>query len=118
MMKIEDDLKMHSHYIEELFESDKALRERTHSINERLGIHTFMLEENGKILIDAIKNLKEVREIMDKLNCDYASRRTIMQFVLDIFEGKPKNWLVFFGLIVILECVLGMPNILKHLLGW
>jgi len=117
-MKIEDNLQMHSHYIAELFDTTRVIRERTHSINERIGIHTYMLEENGKILIDAIKNLKEVREIMDKINTDFSSRRTIMQFIIDLFDGKPKNWMLFFGLLLILEIVLGIPDVFKHFMRW
>ena len=75
-MKIEDDLKMHSHYIEDLFRAKtetseviEAIKERMIDMKEKIGIHSYAHSVQDETMAKVLENQKDFKEILDKLNC-------------------------------------------------
>jgi len=131
-MKIEDDLKMHSHYIEELYENgnkiDKVvemIRARVHEMKETQGTHSYALETlSGDVLKvfeihkDSVKMYYQTRELIDKMNTETWRRIQPIEFIREIL-GSPKSYMLLVGffitLTVTIEIVITSFSVLKHL---
>lgn len=128
-MKIEDDLQLHSHYIEELFDSQdkqdasiEMIRARTHEMKEKLGMHGYAIEALSGDIIKVLENHKEIvkvnnetRELIDKINNDTYRRFQPIEFIREIL-GSPLSCLRLVGLIVTIEVTMGLSDVLKHFL--
>lgn len=125
-MKIEDDLKMHSHYIEDLFmnknetiEEIGIIKEAISDMRENVGIHasTHSLQNENimKSLDELNKNDKELKERFDSINDKAYSRFYLIEFVRELLNS-PKNWILVIVFIITIELTIGFSEVLKHLL--
>lgn len=125
-MKIEDDLKLHSHYIEDLFkakdesiEEISGLKEAISDMRENVGIHasthSVQNENIMKSLDELNRNEKELKKMFDSMNDKTYGRFYLIEFVREILNS-PKNWALVIGFVITLELTIGFSEVLKHFL--
>lgn len=128
-MKVEDDLKLHSHYIEDLFNSKdetfeiiENIKERVAEMKEKIGIHASEHTFQSENILKILENQKEISdknqklsELIDKINLDTYRRFVPIEFIREIL-GSPKSWILIIGLVWTIEMAIGMSDILKHFL--
>jgi len=121
-MKIEDDLKMHSHYIEDLFRAKtetseviEAIKERMIDMKEKIGIHSYAHSVQDETMAKVLENQKDFKEILDKLNCKTYEKFYLYEIFKDILSS-PKNWFLTVGFIIVIELTIGFSGVLKHFL--
>ena len=114
-MEIKDNIELHSHYLEQLFESEKTLRERTHDMTQKIAIHTHILNEHDSNISKLVENAKNTSEEIRKLKTDTEKHKSTMQFIKELFE-KPIHWVYVFLLLILIESIkgLGISEIIKH----
>jgi Ni,Fe-hydrogenase I large subunit len=133
-MKIEDDLKLHSHYIEDLFvirdETNREIdlvRARTHDMKEKIGIMAHAVNIQDDNIMKCLENQKELskaisemKEIINDMNCRTYSRFYLIEFAKDILNS-PKTLLLLMALlvggIITAELTIGFSKLLSHILG-
>lgn len=116
-MEIKDNLELHSHYIEQLFESDNTLRARTHDMGQKVAVHTHDLHEKNKQISQLVELTRQTSEDIRKLRDDTERHRSTMQFIKELFD-KPIHWFYIFLLLILIESIkgLGLPDLIKHLI--
>lgn len=114
-MKIQDNLEMHSHYIEELFENEKSVRARTHDIGQKIAVHTHILDQHDENITNLVKNASKTNDDIKKLMDDQLRQKSTFEFVKSLFE-KPINWLYICMLLLMIESIKGINTveIIKH----
>ncbi|MGN6347052.1 MAG: hypothetical protein ACTHME_05055 [Candidatus Nitrosocosmicus sp.] len=114
-MEIRDNLELHSHYIEQLFESDKILRERTHAMSQKIGIQTHILSEDSKNILNLVEHAKITSEEIRKLKSEHEKHKSLMTFIRELFD-RPIHWVYIFLLLMLIESIKGfdIPSIIKH----
>jgi hypothetical protein len=112
---IKDNLELHSHYIEQLFESNKIIRERTHEMKQEIAIQTHVLSQHDKDLLRLVENAKSTSEEIRKLKSENEKQKSMFQFIKDLFE-KPINWVYVSLLLILIESIKGIEiqEIVKH----
>ena len=116
-MQIKDNLEIHSHYIAQLFESDKSIRERTHAMKNEIAVQTHILSQHDKDLLGLVENAKSTSEEIRKLKSENEKQKSTFQFVKDLFE-KPINWVYVSLLLILIESIKGIHihEMLNHII--
>jgi hypothetical protein len=120
-MKVEDDLKLHSHCIAEIdarqdkFEEDtmrniELLRTRTHALKEEVGILTHSISDQAKSLLEMSQNQKDIaknnKEIMALMQPIDVIRKILC---------SGKTYLLLISLVFTGEMTASVSEFLKHL---
>lgn len=116
-MSIQEEVNLHEHQIKELFEITDKHEERIQTMNDKVLLNYFVEQENSKAIKETIKLVKENREMIEKINIEAYSRRTILDFLSDRLT-QPK-FLILLGFLVLLaDTVAIVPMAVKHIMGW
>lgn len=106
-MKIQDNIEMHSFYIEELFDSEKVIRARTHDIGQKIAVHTHILDQHDENIANLVKHAKSTSDSIKELMNDQNKQKSIFEFIKSIFE-KPINWFYIGLLLLMIESIKGI----------
>lgn len=116
-MKIENSLKLHSHYLEELFGKMDTVIEQTQENREKISVVTLALSHIDKNITEIFKNQKNIADALTGLTFDQYRRLSASDFFLELTRS-PKSWLMLITLTVALafstEVSLSVLGLLKH----
>lgn len=116
-MKIENSLKLHSHYLEELFGKMDTVIEQTQENREKISVVTLALSHIDKNITEIFKNQKNITDALTGLTFDQYRRLSASDFFLELTRS-PKSWLMLITLTVALafstEVSLSVLGLLKH----
>lgn len=133
-MKIEDDLKLHSHLIGQLYEQlyeynkdfreeNKLIRMRGHEMKERLLMINHNVNALDKAIVDQLKfqekiiaKMKSLEEISDSINCTAATRLHTLDFIREV-KNDPKTWIFFLCIFLVVDASFAVDFLLKKLWG-
>lgn len=125
-MKIEDDLKLHSHYIENLFKNKDEVFDEISEIKgaisemrENAGIHASTHSIQNQTIMKSLdeinKNEKNFNEMITALNNKTYSKFYAYEIIKDVLSS-PKNWVLLMCLILVSDLTIGFATVLKHFL--
>jgi hypothetical protein len=114
-VEIKDNLELHSNYIEQLFESEKILRERTDTMAQKIGIHTHILSQQDKNILKLVESARTTSEEIRKLQSETENHKSMMTFIKELFD-KPIHWIYISLLLILIESIKGfdIPEIIRH----
>ncbi len=128
-MKVEDDLKLHSHYIEDLFkhkeetvENIGVIKETIGELKEKIGLHAYAHSVQDQNIVKCIscnaemaKKIEDTNKVIDALNANVNSKFYFYEFMKGILNS-PRNWALTIGFIFTVEITVGLSEVLKHFL--
>lgn len=124
-MKIVDDLKLHSHWIAELFDKEKALREKQNAMKEDMLLHSHTIKQNSENIMATLNNQKEIQLVLSEMKAQFETfkkdemrSRSMVEFIKELFD-RPKNWIIVVGLLLLIESIKGLEiaNLIRHYTG-
>jgi hypothetical protein len=113
-MTLREEVNLHTHQITELQNVTEMLRERMMKNAETMVAHSYIMQDVAKICNETAKMQKETREIVDKINVDIFSKRTLFEFASEKLT-QPKFLVLLF---LALESYTLFPIVFKHFTGW
>lgn len=129
-MKIEDDLKMHSHYIEDLFRHKEdsideinTIKGTLGEIKEKIGLHAYAHSVQDQNIVKCIscnaemaKKIEDTNKVVDALHSNISSKFYFFEFMKGILNS-PKNWILSIAFIFTMDITIGFVEVLKHIVG-
>lgn len=114
-MKIETNVDMHTHYIEELFKTTNQLIDREQKMNVRMGIAEHVIELQGVNMAKVVAKTAHVADLIEKMNSDGSKRFYTIEFIREIL-GSPKLIIMAVGFIFLVDLAMGFHDLAKYFL--
>jgi hypothetical protein len=116
-MSVQEEVSLHAHQIKELFEITSDHEQRIQAMSKEVLLNSFLGQENSRRINETLKINNENKEMIDKLNLEAFSKRTLLDFFSEKLT-QPK-FLILIGCIILLADTISIvPIAFKHYTGW
>lgn len=127
-MHIEDDLKLHSHLLGDLYDKEKVLRERQHELRETQLSQSHTIKQNTVNIMDTLEMQKSNQELAKENQLALMALRSEFNIFKSEKKGwqiaieglrNPRHWIPIIGLILLIESIKGLEiaKLIKYFTG-